>query len=151
MRVRLANLKDMSDILAYGKDSIRGTNYEGLPLEFNSVIARRTLKASMLDCDSRVWITEHDGKICGLLIGQLGPMPMFAAMAATDLIFSATKGGDLLIDAFIEWCQLRKAARIDMGFSAGEGRDRAVARMMRRKGFAYSGGVYHLNLLGAAP
>lgn len=140
-------MSDLSEIVAFAKGWLKGTNYEGH--EFNSVIARRTVKEAMTSPNARVWITEDEGKVVGLLIGEIGPMTMTHRMGATDLAFLPTgKGGDLLLDAFLEWCKLRKVGRIDMGISAGPGREEAVKRAMRRKGFAYSGLMFHINFVG---
>lgn len=144
MRVRLATLDDISDILALGKKSMESSNYSVFP--FNAVIARRIAKASMMSADSRTWVAEHNGKLVGFLIGELGPMPMTHFHAATDLIFVADAGGDLLLDAFVEWCKLRHVARIDMGISAGPEREAAVRKMFESRGFVYSGPMFHLNM-----
>lgn len=141
--VRLAKLTDLSEIVAFAKRRIEaGTNYAEFP--FNAVIARRTVKAAMTDADSRVWVTERDGQIAGLLIGELGPMDFTHYLGATDRAFLAEAGGELLLEAFVDWCKLRGVARIDMGISAGETR-KGVERLFRRHGFKPSGGMFHLN------
>ena len=142
-------MQDISDILAFAKDKLASTNYAGFP--FNAVLARRTLKAAMKSADSRVWVAHGSaGRIAGFLIGEIGPMPMTHYMSATDLAFLATGGGSQLVDAFIAWCRLRGVARIDMGISAGMDprQQRAITRLLRRKGLLPSGGMFHLNLLG---
>lgn len=144
MQVRLATLSDLSDILAFGKDAMARSNYNVFP--FNAVVARRVVKASMTSPDSRVWIVERGGKITGFLMGEIGAMPMTHFHAATDLIFVADAGGDLLLDAFVEWCKLRHVARIDMGISAGPEREAAVRKMFESRGFVYSGPMFHLNM-----
>lgn len=143
---RLGKLTDLSDLLAFAKRKLESTNLA--ELGFNAVIARRTLKGAMTSPDSRVWVTERDGVIAGFLIGEIGPLPMTHHMGATDLAFLADAGGDLLLEAFIAWCNLRQVARIDMGVSAGPEHDDAVRRMYRGKGFVYSGSMFHRNLLG---
>lgn len=147
--VRLARMSEISDILAFVKDALTRTNYAGF--HFNAVVARRTVKAAMLDRDSRVWVTEDDGAIKGVLVGEIGAMPMTHHMGASDLCFLADAGGDLLVDAFLAWCKLRGVARVDMGISAGVGREKAIARMFRRKGMTLSGQMFHVNLLGDGP
>lgn len=146
MRVRLAKLSDISDILALAKRVLPATNYARFP--FNSVIARRSVQRCMTSADARVWVSEDERGIRGFLIGEIGDMTHTHHRAASDLAFLAEAGGDLLLDAFIEWCKLRKVARIDMGISAGPERDAAVRRAFARKGFEYSGPMFHLNLLG---
>lgn len=146
MIVRKATLNDLSEIVAFGRRMIEQTNYA--PFGYNAVIARRTAKEAMTRPDSRVWVAERDGAICGLLIGEIGAMPFSAHMAATDLVFVAEAGGDMLLDAFVEWCRLCKVARIDMGLSAGPMREEAVRRMFEAKGFVYSGAMFHKSLLG---
>lgn len=140
--VRLAQPQHLSDIVAFAKELLQRTNYQEFP--FNAVVARRTVKNAMTDKDSRVWITQRDGKIAGLLIGEIGHMPFTHFLAATDLAFIADAGGELLLDAFVQWCKLRGVARIDMGISAGVNR-KGVDRLFRRHGFERSGGMYHMN------
>lgn len=151
MKVRLAKVSDLSDIVAYAKLAHESTNYRVLP--FNSVVARRSAKAAMTDANMRVWVAEDEGRICGLLVGQIGELPSTHYMGATDLVFYADKGGELLLDAFIEWCKLRRVvARLDMGISSGPEREKAVRRFFRSRGFEYSGQMFHLVLpVGDAP
>ena len=146
MIVRLAKMTDISDIVAFAKQALERTNYREFP--FNAVIARKTVKESMTKADARVWVAEDEGRICGLLIGQLWPMPMTHYQSASDLAFLADKGGDLLLDAFIAWCKMRKnVVRIDMGISAGPRRRNSVSILFSRKGFAPSGEMFHMNML----
>lgn len=150
MIVRLAKMQDLSDIVAFAKEWVAKTNYAAH--EFNSVIARRTVKQAMLSADSRVWVADDGGKVAGLLIGEIGPMTMTHRMGATDLAFLPSgKGGDLLLDAFLAWCKLRKVGRVDMGISAGPGHEKAIKRAMARKGFVYSGLMFHQNFVGDEP
>lgn len=144
MTVRTAKLSEMSDILAYARTAHARTNYATLP--FNPVIARRTLKRALTDADSRVWVAERRGAVCGLLIGEIGDMPMTHYRSATDLVFVADHYGMGLLAAFVAWCKLRDVARIDMGISAGPMRERAVRRMFERAGFTYSGQMFFQNL-----
>lgn len=145
MRARLATIADLSDIVAFGKRVVATTNYA--EFAYNAVLARRVVKQMMTQATSRVWVAEHQGRITGLLMGEVGPMPFTHHMAATDLIFVAEAGGDELLDAFIEWCKLRKVARIDMGVSAGPEREDAIKRMFAKHGFGYSGPMFHMNML----
>lgn len=134
MHVRLATMLDLSDIVAFGKAAMEKSNYASFP--FNAVIARKIGKGMMTSKDSRVWVAETEGgKLTGFLIGEIGPMPFTHYYSASDLIFVADQGGDLLLDAFVEWCKLRGVARIDMGVSAGPEREEAVRRAFERKGF----------------
>lgn len=149
MRVRLATLSDLSAIVAFGARVHPVTNYA--PMPFNAVIARRIAKNAMTSKDSRVWVSEDKhGMIRGVLIGEIGPLFFTHYLAATDLVFIAEQGGDLLRDAFVEWCKLRGVARIDMGVSAGPEREGAVKRSMRMAGFAHSGPMFHRNLIEEA-
>jgi hypothetical protein len=149
MRVRLAKLTDLSEIVAYGARTLPHTNYA--PLGYNAVIARRTLKATMTDKDSRVWVsTDATGKIRGLLIGQIGQVPFSHFLAATDMVFVAEAGGELLLDAYLSWCKLRGVARIDLGVSAGPVREAAMVRLMRRKGLERAGTMFVANLIEGA-
>lgn len=147
LMVRKATHADLSAIVAFAKHKLAGSTYDGVP--FNAVIARRTAKRALEDGDARVYVAERGGVLVGFLIGEIGPMPMSHHMGATDLAFLADAGGDLLVDAFIAWCRLRKVARIDMGVSASAYTP-AIARFFRRKGFAAGGGLYYMTLLEQA-
>jgi hypothetical protein len=138
--VTTATLFDVSNILAYGREAFGRSNYS--PMTYNSVIARRTLKAAMNDPAMRVFVAKKDGTVCGLLIGMIDPMPFCVGFSATDLLFTATAGGDLLLDKFIAWCKARRVARIDMGVSQ-EGNDEVVTRFYESRGFVRSGGVFY--------
>lgn len=143
--VRLARPNQLSDIVAFGKKEYENTNY--MPdYPFNSVLARRTVKAGMSHKDSRVWIAvRENGDICGLLIGQIWPGAWFAGTQATDITFIAAAGGDQLVDVFVHWCKLRGVNRIDMALTASNER-KGVRRFFRRKGFKPGGGSYYLHL-----
>lgn len=145
MIVRRAALSDLSEIVALGARIVPKTNLARFP--YNAVIARRTTKRAMTDANSRVWVTEsEDGKLKGVLIGEIADMPMTHYQCATDLIFIAEAGGDLLLDAFIHWCGLRKVARIYMGISTGTGREEATKRLFARKGLAHCGPMFVMDL-----
>lgn len=148
MIVRRGMLSDISAILEVAQRILPSTNYA--PLGYNAVIARRNVQRYMTTADARVWVVLDKGKVVGFLMAELGALPHVARLGATDFAFLAERGGDLLLDAFIEWCKLCKVARIDMGISAGPEREAAIRRAMARKGFVYSGPMFHMNLLDEA-
>lgn len=138
--VNRASINDLSNIIAYGRDAFERSNYA--PLGYNSVIARRTIKAAIMDQAMRVFVAKKDGVLCGVLVGMIDAMPFCAGLSATDLVFTATHGGDLLLDAFVAWCKERKVTRIDMGVSQEEN-DEVITALYQRKGFVRAGGLFY--------
>jgi hypothetical protein len=141
MIVRKANLNDLAPLLEFGRRHFEASNFA--PLKWNGVIARRTLKDAMVSPNSRVFIAMKNGNVVGALIGDIYMMPFSAAMCATDIAFVADAGGDMLLDAFLEWCKTRKVKRIDMGVSQEDPR---VDNLYKRKGFIPSGTMFYMNL-----
>ena len=148
IEVRRAQPHQLSDMVAFGRKVHEAGNYG--PHGYNSVMARRTIKACMTEQDHRAWVALKDGEVVGLLLAAIEPAGWFSTLQATDIAFAADQGGDLLLDAFVAWCKLRKVGRIDMGISAGQGRDAAMDRLFRSRGFAISGSMYHMNILPEA-
>lgn len=132
---------DLSDILVFGKRACDKSNYA--PLGWNGVIARRTLKEIFEARNMRVFIARKDKQICGLLIGSIDPMPFCAGLSATDLVFAAEAGGDMLLDLFVAWCKLNKVARLDMGVSQSED-DATITKLYERKGFIRAGRMFYM-------
>lgn len=137
--VQLASLPDLSHMVAFGASAFAASNYS--ELGYNAVIARRTLKNAMSDNSMRVFVAKRNGQVCGVLIGSIDPMPFCGGLSATDLVFIAYAGGDLLLDAFLDWCKVRRVTRIDCGVSQAD--DKRVERLFRRKGFTRAGGLFY--------
>jgi hypothetical protein len=133
---------DLSDILAFGKAACDKSNYA--PLGWNGVIARRTLKDIFEQRNMRVFIARKNKQICGLLIGSIDPMPFCAGLSATDLVFAADAGGDMLLDLFVAWCKLNKVARIDMGVSQEGQSEEALSKLYERAGFVRAGRMFYM-------
>jgi len=138
---RKAGLTDLSDICAYGKSKLAESNYAQ---DFNSVHFRRVVKSSLADRDCCVLVALRDGEHCGLLIGQRMPMLFTPLYCATDLVFVADSGGDLLLDRFLSWAKASRVVRIDMGNSQKD--SRAMDRFMRSRGLERGGGMYYANV-----
>lgn len=142
MIVRHASLNDLSAIMEFSREAHdRSVTYKGLG--YNAVIWRRTLRDALADPSMVVLIAKRAEAIVGLLVGMRTPMPWSAGFCASDLVFVAKQGGDLLLAAFVEWCKTRKVRRIDMGVSE-PGDDEAKDRLFGSRGFERAGRVYYM-------
>lgn len=138
---RPASPVDMSALCAFGKQKHAESNYA---VGYNAAWFRKVLMGVFKDRDQCVFLTMRDGEVSGLLIGCRMPMLFSPFYCATDAVFVADAGGDLLLDRFIDWCRRNRVRRIDMGNSQG---DRpALDRLMKIKGLQRSGGMYHMNI-----
>jgi hypothetical protein len=142
--VRVAQFPEISAILEWGRSKYEDSNFG--QLGFNSVIARKTLSAAIANHDQIVLVARKDGAICGLLIGDIGMLPFSAGLQATDLVFVADAGGEILLSRFIAWARQRKVARIDMGHSQGD--SEAAVRLYQMNGLTPTGRMFYLNLRG---
>lgn len=140
MHARLALLTDLSAIVAFGKGAHERSNYRDI--RYNAVHTRRVVKDAIRDPDSCVYIALRGGNVCGLLIGNVSPLPFSPLLAATDMVFVAERGGDMLLDLFLKWAKRMKAVRVDLGVSDDDPGDR-VGNLYQRKGLRRAGGVYY--------
>lgn len=139
--VRAATLNDLSAIMAFSRQAHDASmTYE--PLGFNSVIWRNTLRQCLSDPTMTVLISKRGQIVLGLLILMKMPMPWCGGFCASDLVFVAKQGGDLLLKAGVEWCKTKKIRRIDMGVSE-PGDIEAKDRLFSREGFEQAGRVYY--------
>lgn len=141
MIVRAATLNDLTAIMDFSKKA-NDASITYAPMGYNAVIWRRTLKDVMADPSNVVLIARDADAVVGLLVGMKAPMPWCGGFCATDLVFAAFKGGDLLLQAFVRWCDAKKIRRIDMGVSE-PGRIRAKDRLFASAGFSKAGRVYY--------
>lgn len=137
---RQATMNDLPSIMVFSRRACEASPTYG-PMGFNSVIWRRTLISAFKDPTMRVFVSADGGDVCGILVGMIAPMPWSAGFSATDLVFAADHGGDLLLHLFIEWCERNRVRRIDMGVS-DTGREQAKDAFFRRAGFSQAGRVY---------
>lgn len=142
--VRKATLADLSSIMDFSRSACERSPTYSIT-GFNSVIWRRQLKASLADPDMVVLVAIRDKKVCGLLVGMRAPAPWFAGYSATDIVFTAEAGGEVLLDAFVAWCIAKKVTRMDMGVSDEVSEEKLAAydRMFRIAGFRPAGRVYY--------
>ena len=91
-----------------------------------------------------MFVAKRAGKICGMLIASVDQLPFSRRKSATDVIFAADAGGELLLDAFLAWAKAKRVARVDMGVSQDD--NRAMDVLYRRKGLIRTGGMYMKNI-----
>jgi hypothetical protein len=141
--VRKASIADLSGIVAYGREATAKTAYGIFP--YNATNTRRFVQGAIKAADMEVWVTVIDGKVRGVLIGSIDLLLMSHVLMACDMAFAAEAGGDLLLDRFIAWAKQRGAALIEMCSSQEHDYER-FGKLLERKGFSRSGGVYRMLL-----
>lgn len=143
--VRILQPHMLSEVLRFGSTAFANSNMA--PLGYNSVIARKTLRNVMGDPTMRAFTAWIGDKCCGVIIGMLAPMPWCGGLCATDLVFAADAGGDLLLDKFIGWAKENKVVRIDMAVS-DSGVRAGYDRLFSSRGMARASGVYYWQVEG---
>jgi hypothetical protein len=143
IQVRKAGLPDLSALCAFGKEQHARSNYaECAP--FNAVMTRQFFKGAMTAPDHGFYVAT-DGTIRGLLLGHISTYPFSHVIYATDVLFVAEAGGDLLLDAFTAWAR-RRGARIMESAPSQSDRFDSLSRLYERKGFVRCGGTFRLML-----
>jgi len=140
LRCARATILQVSDIMAFSATAHPASNYADIP--YHAPTWRKTLIDALRDPSQAVWAVWEEAKCCGLLVGMSAPMPWSLGWSATDLVFVADKGGELLLAKFVEWCDARKVKRIDMGVSDAGDR-KGFDGLFRRNGFAPAGRMYY--------
>lgn len=141
LKMRLLQPHMLSEVMRFSAEMFLKSNYADL--KFNSVIARGTLKESMRDKSMRPFTMWRGQRCCGLLIGMIMPLPWAAGLSATDLVFIAEAGGDILLDEFVAWSRRNRVIRIDMGVSDSSLRP-GYDRFYESHGFKKAGRVYYM-------
>jgi len=142
--VRLAHLGDLTRLVMFGRRAHADSNYSDIP--FNADVTRNMFRGGVLLKGQDVLIAEReDGSLCGFLICMAIQLPFSRKKYATDGAFYAEQGGDVLLDAFIDWARARHVARIDMGVSQYDPGQRLDA-LYARKGLERTGGMYLMKL-----
>ncbi len=139
--IRQASLHELPPIMEFSRLA-NDASITYAPMGYNAVIWRQTLKQVMADPSNVVLIAKREATVVGLLVGQKMPMPWCGGFCASDLVFTAFQGGDILLDAFVAWCIAKKIRRIDMGVSE-PGQLEAKDRLFASAGFSQAGRVYY--------
>lgn len=140
LTVRPAMLAEVSALVAWGKDAHDRSNYAGCA-PFNAVVTRQFFKGALSDPNHAFFVAKDGQAVKGLLIGHCDLYPFSHARFATDVLFVADAGGDALLDAFIAWAQRKRVAIIESAPSQSD-RFRALARLLRSRGFIRCGGTF---------
>ncbi|NID14961.1 GNAT family N-acetyltransferase [Luteibacter yeojuensis] len=142
--VRLAGLEDLTRLVILGRVAHGASNYRDIP--FNAGHTRDMFRGAVLLKGQDVLIAERaDGSLCGFLIAMTIELPFSPRKYATDGAFYAEQGGDVLLDAFVEWARKKHVARIDLSVSQDDPGDR-IDHLYQRKGLARTGGMYLMKI-----
>lgn len=142
---KLVQPAQLSEVMRYSRTAFDKSNYA--PLGFDAVLWRQVLRNAILEKSMLVRAAWRGQRCVGLIVGMLAPLPWCVGLAATDLVFVADQGGELLLRDFVAWAESHKVRRIDMGVSdtpAPELRNARTVhdRFYRAAGFERAGGMY---------
>lgn len=115
------------------------TGYAHLPINEDKL--RRLVHRYMSGENNRVFLSEIDGEVKGMLAVMISPMDICDGFASTDHCFYCESGeGKWLIRAYIKWAKKRECKMINMTVSSG--REKAD-KLITACGFTQAGGVYY--------
>lgn len=142
--VRIAGLTDLSALCAFGKEQHAKSNYAEIA-PFNSVMTRQFFKQYASQPAQLLAVAHNRSGVCGLLAGHVDTYPFSHTIYATDVLFVAEAGGDLLLDFFIAWAK-RRGARVMESYPSQCDRYDTLAQLYARKGFTRCGGGFRLDI-----
>jgi hypothetical protein len=143
LAIRKAGLTDLSALCAFGKDQHAKSNYADCA-PFNAVMTRQFFKEAMSQ-PAQALLIAKDTAIRGLIAGHVTTYQFSHTLFATDVLFVADAGGDLLLDGFIAWAK-RRGARIMESAPSQSDRYESLCHLYERKGFVRCGGTFRLML-----
>lgn len=96
--------------------------------------------SSKSDCSL---VAEHNGRVCGILIGTIQDWPFLSLRVATDLLTVSDRAGAgrALLRQFETWAWLNGADEMLLGVSFG-GDPRACESIYKRAGYSHVGGMF---------
>ncbi|ENV02410.1 MULTISPECIES: GNAT family N-acetyltransferase [Acinetobacter] len=148
MKVRVATLDDIPTLVEFGKSFMsEAPNYrdrEYIP-EKAAEHYKELLKNGV------IFVVEHNEHVCGGFAGGIGKEWFNNQRIAFDYVmyvipeFRKTKIAYMLVDAFINWCKLMKADRIQCGTTTGI-ESLGCIRLYKHFGFREYGTVLDMGL-----
>jgi GNAT superfamily N-acetyltransferase len=145
--IRLAKPEDIHDLINLGVAALKESNHPAKldrkktkQMLFNTMLLQRKCKTV------RIWVSEFEGKIVGLLIGQIDSLFFAKEKFATDLVFYVYpeyRGhGILLIKRFIKWAN-NDPKVVDITLQQSSGIDiNRTAKLYTKLGFKQVGGCF---------
>jgi len=141
--LRLGNERDIDTILGLVLKFFRETEYSHLTPNLDNTRSLIAQFVSKLDEDSVCILWEKDGKVTGILAGQILPLPFFGCKVATESMWwvepeaRGTEAAVHLLDSFEYWAKLKGASMIQMAHLNNR-TGNVVSRLYRRRGFKKS-------------
>jgi len=139
---RKAEYEDAGNVASFLARMQPQTRYKEPPVNEASVkgLVLGSIAAKRAVC----YVTEDKGEICGVLVGLVMPYVWNEAFFyATDYLFVAEKGGNLILQKFIRWCKKPRVLEIKLGESAGS---TIAGPLYEAVGFKQVGGIYEMRL-----
>lgn len=148
MKVRVATLDDIPTLVEFGKSFMsEAPNYRDR--EYIPEKAEEHYKELLKN--GVIFVVEHNEHVCGGFAGGIGKEWFNNQRIAFDYVmyvipeFRKTKIAYMLVDAFINWCKLMKADRIQCGTTTGI-ESLGCIRLYKHFGFREYGTVLDMGL-----
>lgn len=140
--IRVGRPGDLQQMVELGYRLCDRTPYAHIPRDRPSIV--RTFTQAMSSALGCAFVSEHEGKLTGLLIGVAQELWWSRMRFATDLVFYAERAGAgvLLGRQFLDWAwNVPRMVDVTMGQSSGLDPERSAA-IYRRLGLQRVGGLY---------
>lgn len=142
MLVRPATVKDVDAMVALGRAHHPGSSHGHVP--FSDDHAGAFAIQSILHRGTCALVATHDGRVVGFLIGAVQDWPFLPLRVATDLVTLSTRAGagSMMYREFERWAFAHGADEISLSFSYGGAERDRCDKMLERKGFTRTGGLF---------
>ncbi|WP_299075892.1 GNAT family N-acetyltransferase [uncultured Paraglaciecola sp.] len=137
--VRKAKYSDAHAIKGLVRKAWALTPYGHLPI--SDVKLSRTVHEYLTHQRSRIWVSEIDGEVKGMLAGSVGQLEVSECLGATDSIFYCRTGeGPELIQRYVKWAKNQGAEVVGMCVSSG---NKYADKLISSSGFKRAGGNFY--------
>lgn len=138
--LRLGKERDVNVILGLILEFFGHTKYGHLPVDYiaTSGLIRDFVNELNEDLVCILW--EVNGKVTGILAGQIQTIPLLNRKVAVECLWwvepeaRGSEAGEQLLDAFEHWAKLRGADMVQM-MSLPDRTGKALSRFYRRRGY----------------
>lgn len=149
MVIRDALPKDISQVMGLMHAALKNTAYSHLELDEPAV--RRVAMYGIGSPSQFCQVIDIDGKLEGILLGQVAKIWHSPGRQASDLVFFTTpeaRGfGGLLARRFLRWAQKQKGVKIiQISVTSGNANIKRTGKMLEKMGLQHVGGNYILNM-----
>jgi hypothetical protein len=145
MVIRDARPEEIVEVMDLCRSALAASTYRNLPEDTPS--AQRVLMYCIGSPSQFCQVIEMDGKLEGILVGNVEKVWHSTKKQASDLVFYTTEkgkgGGALLARRFLRWARSRPGVElIGMSVSYGGPNIKRTGKMLEKLGLTYVGGIY---------